>query len=294
MSAIFFALPGNEAMTRRLARLAKGRVGKLACHTFPDGEVLVRLDTRVKAHGVVFVCTLDRPDDKFLPLLFAADAARTQGARDVTLVAPYLGYMRQDKAFNAGEAISSRTFAHVLSGAFDRLVTVDPHLHRYKALSDIYAIPAIDVHAAPLFSRWIRRNIANPFLIGPDAESRQWVSEIAAGADAPFAVLRKRRTGDRRVRETAIAMPPRVTPVIVDDCISTGMTVLEAMRLVRRVTKARPVVMAVHGVFTPQTLRALRSKARAVVTTNTIANAVAGLDAAPLIAQALKRRTPRR
>ena len=88
-------------------------------------------------------------------LLFAADAARQLGARKVGLVAPYLCYMRQDRSFKPGEAVTSRSFAALLSRACDWLVTVDPHLHRYKSLSEIYAIPARALHAGPAIADWI-------------------------------------------------------------------------------------------------------------------------------------------
>src|SRR3546814_1718571 len=74
--------------------------------------------------------SLDHPYAKVLPLLFAADTARDLGARRIVLVAPYLAYMRQDIRFHAGEAVTSRTFAAILSRHLDWLVTVDPHLHR--------------------------------------------------------------------------------------------------------------------------------------------------------------------
>jgi len=134
-----------------------------------------------------------------LPLLFAADTARDLGARRIGLVAPYLAYMRQDIRFHAGEAVTSRTFAAILSRHLDWLVTVDPHLHRYHELSEIYRIPTQVVHAAPFLASWIKRNVARPLIIGPDLESEQWVSQVAADADAPFLVCEKIRSGDRHV-----------------------------------------------------------------------------------------------
>ena len=141
--------------------------------------------------------------------------------------------MRQDKAFHPGEAISSRLFAQMISQAFDRLITVDPHLHRTNSLAEIYAIPAIALHAAPLLAAWIKNNVSRPFLIGPDAESRQWVKEIADACGAPNIVLRKKRSGDRKVRETMFELPAGATPVIVDDIASSGTTILETIRLLK-------------------------------------------------------------
>jgi ribose-phosphate pyrophosphokinase len=102
------------------------------------------------------LCTLDHPNDKLLSLLFAAATARELKASPVGLVCPYLAYMRQDQRFKPGEAVTSRQVAHLLSDAFDWLVTVDPHLHRYSSLAEIYRVPARVIHAAPLVSQWTR------------------------------------------------------------------------------------------------------------------------------------------
>jgi ribose-phosphate pyrophosphokinase len=135
------ALPGGSALAAALARTLGCAFSELAVHRFPDGETSVRIDTDVSGHDVVLAGSLDQPDGKTLPLLFATDAARELGARGVGLCAPYLAYMRQDARFNPGEAITSRSYARLLSGALDYLVTVDPHLHRWRTLDELYSLP---------------------------------------------------------------------------------------------------------------------------------------------------------
>src|SRR6266508_3440828 len=83
---------------------------------------------------------------------------------------PYLAYMRQDRRFKPGEAVTSRQVAQLLSKAFDWLVTVDPHLHRYGALGEIYTIPTRIIHAAPLSYDGVKQNVPDPLIIGPDSD----------------------------------------------------------------------------------------------------------------------------
>lgn len=187
---LILPLPGNETFARHLAEAGRWELGEIETRHFPDGETYVRILSDVADRRVDFVCTLARPDDGFLRLVFAADAARSLGAREVTLIAPYLAYMRQDRRFLTGEAVTSKTFARLVSSTFDRLVTVDPHLHRYPALSALYTIPTETLHAAPLLANWIAAEVEKPFIIGPDEESNQWVSAIAARIGAPYTVLR--------------------------------------------------------------------------------------------------------
>jgi len=181
MSPVLFPLPGNERMAAALADGLKGMGGRIDVRRFPDGDSYVRIDTTVSDRTVILVCTLDRPDEKFLQLSLVAATARDLGAAQVGLVCPYLPYMRQDARFRPGEAISSRYFAHLLEVSFDWLVTVDPHLHRIHSLNQLFAIPAAAVHAAPYLADWIRNNVENPLLIGPDSESEQWVGSVVGG-----------------------------------------------------------------------------------------------------------------
>lgn len=293
IAPLSIAMPGNEAMTRALARLLSGDVGQVEVHAFPDGETYLRYQTGLAARQVVIVCTLDRPDAKLLPLIFAAATAREVGATAVGLVAPYLAYMRQDRRFKPGEAVTSRQVARLLSDAFDWLVTVDPHLHRYGALGDIYRIPTRVVHAAPLISQWIRTNVDNPHIVGPDRESEQWVSAVASDAGAPYSVLEKVRRGDRDV-EISLARLQQLgdrTPVLVDDIISSGRTMIEAARALRAIGTATPVCVAVHGLFADESDVLLAREGARVVTANTVPHATNAIDVAALIAACVRELT---
>lgn len=287
---LFYAMPGNEDMAARLALHLKSEVGILETRNFPDGETYLKFVTSPQGRSIAIVCTLDDANRKILPLLFAAVTARELGATRVGLIAPYLAYMRQDKRFNAGEAVSSRPFARLLSGMVDWLVTVDPHLHRYAALGEIYSIPSRTVHAAPLVSQWITSNVADPVIVGPDSESEQWVSAVALAAAAPFTVLEKVRHGDRKV-DISLRHPERLrgkTPVLLDDIIASGVTMLEAVKLVRTMTAAAPVCVGVHGLFADASDRLLSTEGARVVTSNTVPHASNMIDVSPLLADAVR------
>jgi ribose-phosphate pyrophosphokinase len=282
-------MPGNDVLAGRLAAELGFELGHIETRAFPDGETYLRFLTSPEGRAVAVVCTLDHPDDKLLPLLFAAATARDLKASRVGLVSPYLAYMRQDRRFKPGEAVTSREIARLLSGAFDWLVTVDPHLHRYGSLAEIYTVPTRIVHAAPLVSRWIKANVAEPLIIGPDSESEQWVSAVAKDAGAPYSVLEKTRLGDREVvvRLRDKELETGRTPVLVDDIISSGRTMIEAVRLLSAEGRAAPVCIAVHGLFADQADVLLADAGARVVTTNTVPHGTNGIDVTPLLAGAV-------
>lgn len=275
MTPLAFALPGNETLAAALCRARGWEEGRWEVRSFPDGETHVRFLTEVGARELVLVCSLDRPDEKALRLYLAASVARELGAARIGLVAPYLCYMRQDARFRPGEGVTARHFARLLSAAVDWLVTVDPHLHRIRALDEVYRIPAQAVPAAPAIARWIASRVHQPLLVGPDAESEQWVAGVAAAAGCPHVILSKERLGDREVTVSAPELAPwrARTPVLVDDIASTGKTLIAAVQRLREAGLSAPVCAVVHPLFVGGAYdELLAAGASAVVSTNTIAH----------------------
>lgn len=276
MSPCLLHLPGNERLANAIAQRLRCGSSGITLHRFPDGETSLRIHVDIAGKDIVIICTLDRPDDKLAALLFAAALARDLGAASVGLLAPYLAYMRQDMRFNEGESVTARYFARLISTNFDWLVTADPHLHRLDTLESVYTIPAVAVRAAPAIGAWIRQHVDNPGLIGPDAESGQWVSEVARHADAPLRVLEKVRGGDRSV---AVSTPDaewikHCVPVIVDDIASTAGTLIAAAGAVNAVGGASPVCIVVHALFVGGAYAALTAAGvNRVVSCDTVAHA---------------------
>ncbi len=292
---VVIAMPGNERLADELVALLGLERGAATVRHFPDGESHVRIETVIDKRHALIVCTLDRPDEKLVPLLLLAAAARDAGARSVGLVAPYLAYMRQDRQFHPGETISARHVGAWISQHVDWLVTVDPHLHRIAELSAVYSIPSRIVHAADSVAQWVRAHIQQPLLIGPDEESMQWVRDVAQRADVPFVVLTKTRRGDRDV----VVSVPDVerwrahTPVLIDDIVSTARTMIETVAHLRRAGLAAPVCVAVHAVFAQTAFADLRAAGAAdIVSCDTIIHASNRIRLAPVIAAGVRALLP--
>ncbi|HKO89244.1 MAG TPA: ribose-phosphate pyrophosphokinase [Burkholderiales bacterium] len=281
MRPLLFAMPGNEAFAAKLLGRPGFEAGTLTYRRFPDGESYVRINDDVKGRDAVIVCTLARPDEQFLGLWYAAQTLRELGARRIALGAPYLCYMRQDKRFQSGEAVTSKLFASLVCEAFDYLITADPHLHRFQALSELYRIGTHTVATAPALAVWIRENVDRPIIIGPDEESEQWAASVAAAADAPHVVLRKIRHGDRDVSIDFLdsTVLRGRTPVLIDDIISSGKTMLAVARHLRAAGYEPPVCIGVHGLFDEEAAKDLmESGVSRIVTTNTVPHASNAID----------------
>jgi ribose-phosphate pyrophosphokinase len=203
--------------------------------------------------------------------------------------------MRQDTQFHPGEAVTSKEFAALLSNYVDWIATLDPHLHRYQSLSEIYSVPAIAGSATDEIARWIGANVERPVIIGPDEESRQWVGRIAVGAGARSAVLRKTRSGDYSVKidDGGLEHLGAGTPVLVDDIASSAHTLIEAVGLVRRHASKPPVCAVVHAIFAGDSYRQLmESGVAGIVSTNTVIHESNAIDISGPLAAAVNSVSP--
>ena len=288
---LVLAAPADLSAARALAGRLGAELGAATVRRFPDGELFVRIDSPVAGRRVLLVCSMHPVDQKVLPLYFLAATARDLGAARVVLVAPYLAYMRQDARFNAGEGVTARYFGQLLSTVFDGIITVDPHLHRLGSLADVYTVPTCAVASAPRISDWVRRHIEHPAIIGPDAESEQWVRAVAEPLGCPWQVLQKTRRGDRDVSVTPLEtdLGDR-TPVLVDDIVSTARTMIETVTQLRRAGAPAPVCIGVHAVFAETAYDDLCSAGAArVVTCNTIHHPSNAIDVGDQVADAVRR-----
>ncbi len=279
----------EQASAERLAQAAKLNLARIELHRFPDGEIKLRLPDTLPDR-VVVMRSLHQPNEKLIELLLACQTARQLGAKHMLLVAPYLAYMRQDKAFLSGESISQQIVGRFLAQLVDAIVTVDPHLHRIKSLQ--IAIPIAHAHAlsaASLLSDVIAARRTNPLLIGPDEESLQWVSQTATRHGFEYDVCRKIRRGDHSV---LIELPTQSFAgrhvVLVDDVASTGQTLARTAQLVLGAGAKSVAVAVTHALFAQDAVQKLQiAGVRDIWSTDSIPHASNVISLAPYLAEAI-------
>ncbi len=286
---LYFTEYGNTS--RQIASQVSAVPVEVGVHHFPDGESLVRLPAALPRE--VGLCrSLCRPNDKLVELMLAARQARKLGARRITLIAPYLCYMRQDMAFHPGEAVSQRIIGEFLSGLFDRVITVDAHLHRVSSLQEVMpGISAVNLTAAGPVSDFLSSRADRPLLLGPDGESLQWVRRIADRCSLEYGVCRKVRRGDQEVE---VVLPEldwsARNVVIIDDILSTGKTIAVAAELLRKAGVKRVDCLVTHPVFAPGARQLLeKSGVDDIISTDTIQHDTNRISVAPVIADYLKK-----
>lgn len=289
---VYFADEAQPAM--RLADSLGLPAAEVDSHRFPDAELRLTLPFTTGTSlpdTLVLYRSLDRPNDKLVELLLIARHARQLGIGKLILVAPYLAYMRQDIAFNPGEIVSQTIVGGFLGELFDALITVDPHLHRIERLQQ--AIPldqAIALSGAPRLADLVADKLSNPVLIGPDAESLQWVESAAQLHGFDYAVCSKVRSGDT---EVAIQLPDMDVRgravVLMDDVASSGRTIAGAAALLLEAGAASVDVAVTHALFAGDALAVIQDAGVGEVwSTDCIAHPSNAIAMAPMLADSVR------
>lgn len=285
---LYFKSQASSAIV--LAGLANLGPCLIERHDFPDGEFKLKLPAKLSSRAVIFQ-SLDHPNEKLVELLLAAKTARQLGVQHLTLVAPYLSYMRQDIAFVPGEVVSQRIVGDLLASLFDALITLDPHLHRVANLKEAVPVKvAVNISAAPILGDFVVQKRANPLLIGPDEESAQWVAQAAATHKLDYAVATKTRLGDRSVN---IALPLIEVKgrevVLLDDIASSGHTLARAAELLLAAGAKSVDVAVTHALFDSQAEALIKKMGVSEIwSTDCIAHSSNAVSVMPAIALALR------
>ncbi|MGE0286420.1 MAG: ribose-phosphate diphosphokinase [Bradyrhizobium sp.] len=289
-SVAVHCLPSGAADARRLAARLGLPVQGITIHQFPDGEIKVTVSDA--APTSIIYASLDRPNDKLIALLFAAEALRRGGAKRLVLLAPYLCYMRQDAAFHPGEAISQQAIGRLLTATFDRVITVDAHLHRTSDIRMVFpGIEADNLSAMPAIAEALAGIDPATVVAGPDEESRPWVSALAALLGLGHVVGRKTRRGDRSVEidfAGQIAMAGRPI-LLVDDIVSSGGTLMTCAQTLRAAGAVTIDAVITHALFPPDMIEEFaRAGIRSIRSTSSVAHPTNAIPLDRVLADALQ------
>ncbi len=254
---------------------------------FPDGEMYLRIGGRLGGEDVVVVQST-RSDEDLLELFLLEDAAREAGARRLIVVVPYFGYARQDRPFFPGEPVSARALCKHVELEADAVVTVD--LHSSATLKE-FQKPAFEVSGTNAIARLLRERPCD-LLVSPDRGGVERVRRMAERLEKPWVGLEKKRIDAEHVELSLPAtLPIRLEGkhvVILDDVISTGGTIVEAARLLRRERVGAVTAACTHGLFLRDAFERIKVGVDGVVTTDTLDSPAEKASVAPDIGQVLR------
>ncbi len=292
MTIVLHAFRDQAAEAQRLADALQAPLAFVDVHGFPDGEILPRVPA--PSPTTIVYRSLFQPNAKLVELLLAVDAWRRNGARRLVLVAPYLPYMRQDTAFRTGEPVSQQVIANLLDAAFDRIITVDPHLHRTTSLTELFPrCECTHLFGADALIPHLRalQPAAGTLVVGPDVESGPWVRRISEPLGLDHATMRKQRQGDAEVElYPPLDFNPAGRPILlVDDICSTGGTLRKATLLLKSLGAGEITIFITHALGGKKAMEDLQvAGATRIISTDSSADPTNKIYLAGLLAQSLK------
>jgi ribose-phosphate pyrophosphokinase len=275
--------PASQLLASRTARALGTEPVLCEFNRFPDGELYLRVADEIENENVTLIQSTPTDSD-FVSLLQLIDAC--EGAKELNVVIPYMGYARQDKKFKSGEPISARAVARCINA--DRIFTVNIH---EKSVLEHFPAPARNLDAAKLLGEYITGfGLENPILVAPDEGAECLIKNVASGPGFDYDHLQKTRlSGDTVVIKTKSVDVTGRHVVLVDDMIATGGTMAESIRMFREQGAADVYIACVHPVLARNAaLRLFNAGVKDIIATDTLEKAESRLSVAPIIADALK------
>ncbi len=302
---VIYVIIGGSASQDLAAKVAE-ELGDELCYVetkkFPDGERYLRVDGKIEDEVTIVQSTSFPQDENLVELLFLISNLKDLGAKKVRVVVPYMGYARQEKRFNSGEAISAKIVANLIQSAgADEFLTVNIH---EKCVLDFFDIEANNISAMPAIAEYINKKIdEKPLIVAPDKGAYGFAQEIAKILDCECTYLSKVRLGPDKVETKIVDVrcdenseeTVNVDAVkgkkafIIDDIIATGGTIVNAIKILKQYGAKTVDVCCVHPILVNNaTTRIYAAGAQSLISTNSISADTSRVSLAKIIANALR------
>ncbi|WP_028560927.1 ribose-phosphate diphosphokinase [Paenibacillus pinihumi] len=291
-----FSGSSNPKLAERICAELGQTLGRIKVSRFKSGEIYVHYEETIRNCDVFLVQSFSHPiNEFFVELLVMIDAAKRASARTINVIVPYYGYARQERKAAPREPISAKMLADVLTtvGA-SRVITIDLHA---PAIQGFFNIPVDHLTALDLLSDYLKsKDIKNPVVVSPDAGRASTAEKLANHLDSPFAIMIKKRPAhNESVITHVIGDVEGQTPIIIEDLIDTGTTIVNVVESLKERGAEDIYVCATHPLFSGPALQRLdHPYIKEVVVTDSIAlpdshsDRFKVLSVAPMLAEATR------
>ena len=268
---------------------------------FPDGEKYLRVHGEVDDEVTIIQSTGYPQDETLIELLFLIKNLKDLGAKKVKVVVPFMGYARQERRFNDGEAISAKIVAELieLAGA-DEFASINLH---EDCVRKFFNIPAYNLSAMPAIAEYLKEFTTDPIIIAPDKGALGFAEEISEILECNCTYLKKVRLGPDKVETTIadidegdddsskvqISSVKGKQAIIIDDIIATGGTIVNAINILKEHGAVSVNVCCVHPTLVNDAVSKIYAAgATDLAGTDTLKSEVSSISLAKTIANYLK------
>jgi len=281
-----YIVGGNASKTvaEDLSKEINATLAKVISKRFPDDELYVRIMDDISNEDVIIVQTA-YPDPNIIELFLLQNAVQEAGADKITIVVPYMGYGRQDKKFENGEPISAKAIANLISQNADRIITVDPHKEH---ILNFFSTSAFSCSAVPELAKYLKEKEVN-MILAPDKGAFDRAKQASKIIDCDFDYMEKTRIDGTTVEIKPKNLDARGKKVaIIDDIISTGGTMAQSIKELKKQGAKQVLVACTHGLFAGDAIKKLVSAGcNDIISTDTIKSDFSKVKIAPCISRLL-------
>ncbi len=275
----------------KISKITGYPLGYAQLERLPDGEKYVRVPVDVEGEDVIVVNSFaHRPDEMLLETIFLIETLKEYGVRSVTGVFPYFPYSRFERVIR-GEAYPLRIVADLLRGTgIDRMIVVDFHVQ--GDLSSIFGFEVLNVTAMRKIARFVEKNfdMKDPLVVAPDERAVRWAKTVAEEIGSDYVYLRKMRIdAENVIVDSAPKAASGRDVLIVDDIISTGGTVVQAVKALKKVGCGRVYVACTHAILAGNALRKLlECGVEDMVATDTVLSPISHVSVADILSECIQ------
>ena len=269
-----FAGRANPPLVKAICQHLSLEMGRARVESFPDGEVIVKLEEDVRGRDCFIVQPTCPPvNDNLVELLVWIDCLMRASATRITAVIPYFGYARQDRKSEGRTPITAKMVANIITAAgVDRVIAMDLHAAQVQGFFDL---PVDHLLASPVFLAWYRRQLpelGRIAIVSPDPGNLKAASYYAEmlGGDLAF-IDKRRQSGTKVFMSTIVGDVVDKTVLMFDDMITTGGTIAEASKILMDRGARAVHIAATHGIFAGAAIeRVAKSPISKIVITDTV------------------------
>ncbi len=280
----------SQTTAAELAQTLKKPLVNTTSKRFPDQELYIRIMDDIHNEDIVIVQTT-YPDPNIIELLLLQDAVNDAGADTITVIIPYYGYGRQDKQFKHGEPISAKTLAEHISLQADKIITVDPHKEH---ILDFFTVPALSTTALPAIAHYLQKQGNIDIILAPDKGAKHRAEQVSQIVGCDYDYLEKKRLDGNTVEITPKTLDAHnKNTAIIDDIISTGGTMAQAIRQLKTQGAKKITIACTHGVFAHGAKEKLRAAGcDHIICTDSIPGEFSKVKLAKTLAETLSQNIP--
>lgn len=279
----------SQKLAAKIAKELKMPLIPIETRRFPDGERYIRIKGEIDDEVIVVQSTGYPQDENLIELFLILKNLKCMGTKKIKVVIPYFGYGRQERKFKSGEAVSAVIIADLLEFAgADEVFCIN--LHEEK-ITEFFQIPVHNLSAMLPIANYIKENIDNPVIIAPDNGALGFAKEIADILQCEYDYLEKTRISPEIVETKPKNLDVKgKDAIIIDDIISTGGTIVNAVGILKEHGAAKVIVSCVHPVLVEDALlKIFATGVDDIIATDTLLSDVSMISVASLVADAIKK-----